>query len=92
LYLFSALLVSGNDAKSDGDEVKIDASLKAGSGTDSETLAKEEEAINADGLNAKQVKELREKVRNHLNVALVEVSFIFSSFSLWGILIGPRKF
>lgn len=54
--------MSGNDAKTDGDEVKIDATLKAGSGTDSETLQKEEEAINIDGLNAKQLKELQDKV------------------------------
>lgn len=57
------LLVSGNkDATETGDEVKIDATLKAGTGTDSETLAKEGEAINADGLNAKEVNELRKNV------------------------------
>lgn len=57
------LLVSGNnDAKSDGDEIKIDATLKAGAGTDPETLQKEEEAINIDGLNTKEVKQLRDKV------------------------------
>lgn len=54
--------MSGNDAKTGGDEVKIDATLKAGTGTDAETLQKEEEAINIDGLNTKQVKELRDKV------------------------------
>lgn len=57
------LLVSGNnDAKSEGDEIKIDATLKAGAGTDPETLVKEEEAINIDGLNTKEVKQLRDKV------------------------------
>lgn len=47
--------------------MKIDATLKAGAGTDSETLAKEEEAINIDGLNAKEVKELRDKVGSTLS-------------------------
>jgi PDZ domain-containing secreted protein len=71
----TALLVSGNDANSDGGEVKIDATLKAGSGTDAETLAKEEEAINIDGLNVKQVKELRDKVSHSSNFHSLEVSF-----------------
>lgn len=60
---FIGLLVSGNNnAKSGDDEIKIDATIKAGTGTDSETLQKEEEAINIDGLNQKEVKELTDKV------------------------------
>lgn len=55
--------------------MKIDATIKAGSGTDSDTLAKEEEAINIDGLNTKQVKELREKVRYAENGNPIKVSF-----------------
>lgn len=58
--------------------MKIDATIKAGSGTDAETLAKEEEAINIDGLNTKQVKELREKVRYAKNGIPVKVLFISS--------------
>lgn len=65
-----------NDAKSDGDEIKLDATLKAGTGTDSETLKKEEEAINIDGLNTKEVKDLRDKVRNIFLLTLVQFSFI----------------
>ncbi|CRK86923.1 CLUMA_CG000744, isoform A [Clunio marinus] len=61
LLVSTGLLVSGNDEKKSGDEVKIDATLKAGTGTDSETLAKEEEAINIDGLSVKELKQLREK-------------------------------
>jgi hypothetical protein len=56
-------LVSGNDAKSSSDDIKLDATLKAGTGTDADTLQKEEEKINIDGLNAKEMKELRDKVR-----------------------------
>lgn len=82
--------MSGNDAKASGDEVKIDATLKAGSGTDAETLSKEEEAIKADGLNAKQVKELREKVSHVKNRNSVKVSFI-SDFFTSRIFIGPRN-
>jgi PDZ domain-containing secreted protein len=67
--------VSGNDAKTNGDEVKIDATLKAGTGTDAETLQKEEEAINIDGLNVKQVKELRDKVSHKHNKNTENVSF-----------------
>jgi hypothetical protein len=68
--------VSGNnDAKDNGDDIKIDATLKAGSGTDAETLIKEEEAINIDGLNAKEVKELRDKVRALLRPQFLRISF-----------------
>ena len=47
--------------------MKVDPNLKASSGTDSETLKKEEEAINIDGLNQKEINELREKVKLHVN-------------------------
>jgi PDZ domain-containing secreted protein len=55
--------------------VKIDATLKAGTGTDAETLQKEEEAINIDGLNVKQVKELRDKVSHKYHENPQKVSF-----------------
>lgn len=55
--------MKGNEQ--DGSEnVKVDLNLKASTGTDSETLKKEEEAINIDGLNQKEVNELREKVKS----------------------------
>jgi hypothetical protein len=47
--------------------VKIDATLKTGSGTDSGTLQREEESINIDGLSTKEMKDLRDKVGSYHN-------------------------
>lgn len=59
--IITGILVRGNEQENN-ENAKVDPALKASSGTDSETLKKEEEAINIDGLNQKQINELREKV------------------------------
>lgn len=57
------MLVSGdNDAKTDSTEPKVDINLGKKTGTDAEVLEREEEAINIDGLNAKELKDLQKKV------------------------------
>lgn len=55
--------MQGKDQKKD-DDVKIDPTLKTSTGTDAETLRREEEAINIDGLSQKDLKDLRDKVNN----------------------------
>jgi stress response protein YsnF len=54
-------LVNGNDDQKK-DEVKIDSNLKTSTGTDADTLKREEEAINIDGLSQKEMNDLRKKV------------------------------
>lgn len=60
LLISTGLLVNGNDEK-DSEDLKIDPNLKSSTGTDAETLNREEESINIDGLSQKQMKELRDK-------------------------------
>lgn len=89
-YHLEGLLVSGNDEKAGGDDIKLDATIKAGTGTDADTLKKEEEAINIDGLNTKQVKELRDKVRHLL---CGNTTTLFHLWCRWikSLIVGPRK-
>lgn len=56
--------MSGEDKNAEtADKVDLDlGSSREGSRTDSETAAREAEAIQIDGLNPAQVKELRDKV------------------------------
>lgn len=59
------MLVNG-DEKSEDSSGKVEADLgssREGSRTDSETISREAEAIQIDGLNPAQVKELRDKVK-----------------------------
>jgi heat shock protein beta len=60
LLISTGILVSGNE-ESDSEGIKVDPSLKTSTGTDAETLKREEESINIDGLSAKEMKELRDK-------------------------------
>ncbi|CAG9809039.1 unnamed protein product [Chironomus riparius] len=60
LLISTGLLVSGNE-DAGTEEIKIDDNLKTSTGTDSDTLKREEESISIDGLNAKEMKELRDK-------------------------------
>lgn len=57
------MLVKGDDKQTPSGEATVEPTLKTeGSRTDSETVAREAEAIQIDGLNAAQVNELRDKV------------------------------
>ncbi|KAH8383977.1 hypothetical protein KR009_011557, partial [Drosophila setifemur] len=54
--------IAASDDDSDTETIDLDlGSFKEGSRTDAETLKREEEAIQLDGLNVAQLKELREK-------------------------------
>jgi hypothetical protein len=64
--------VSGKQQE-ENENVKIDPSLKASSGTNANSVKTEEEAINVDGLSTKEINELREKVISR------RLSFINSS-------------
>lgn len=56
--------VKANDG--DVEEIELDLGMgREGSRTDSEVLKREEEAINIDGLNVSQMKELRDKAEKH---------------------------
>lgn len=68
----------GNDdkTKTNGDDIVIDESLKAGKDTNSGSLKTEEEAINVDGLSVKEMKDLTDKVNMHKIVILWHLSFI----------------
>jgi hypothetical protein len=70
--------VRGNDdkTKTNGDDIVIDESLKAGKDTNSGSLKTEEEAINVDGLSVKEMKDLTDKVNMHKIVILWHLSFI----------------
>nr|AVX33611.1 heat shock protein 903 [Dugesia japonica] len=71
VILFSILILgvinlsqSESHVKSETDDVKVNEDIlksKQGSKTDDEVVKREEEAINIDGLNVAQMKELREK-------------------------------
>uniref|UniRef100_S4R7R0 Heat shock protein 90, beta (grp94), member 1 n=1 Tax=Petromyzon marinus TaxID=7757 RepID=S4R7R0_PETMA len=66
LLTFSA--VSADDSTVDGDAT-VEQDLgksREGSRTDDEVVQREEEAITLDGLNAAQIKELREKAEKHV--------------------------
>ncbi|KAG5673569.1 hypothetical protein PVAND_003607 [Polypedilum vanderplanki] len=65
LLISTGILVSGSKDQDGVDDVKIDATLKTSTGTDSETLKREEESINIDGLSQKELKDLRDKAEKH---------------------------
>lgn len=58
------MLVRGNDenTKTNTDGIVVDENLKAGKDTNAESLKREQEAINIDGLSVKEMNDLTEKV------------------------------
>ena len=60
--LASALVVNARQDDDADDEPKVKKNVaKSKSATDDDTLEREEEAIKLDGLNVKQIKEMRDK-------------------------------
>ncbi|XP_056605206.1 endoplasmin [Triplophysa dalaica] len=66
-------LIAFASVKADDDDVDIDGTVeddlgksRDGSRTDDEAVQREEEAIQLDGLNASQIKEIREKAEKHV--------------------------
>uniref|UniRef100_A0A1L8DUF4 Putative heat shock protein 90 n=1 Tax=Nyssomyia neivai TaxID=330878 RepID=A0A1L8DUF4_9DIPT len=61
LLISGLLVIRADEANSEEDTIDLDLGASKKGSTDPETVKREEEAINVDGLNVAQMKELREK-------------------------------